>query len=189
MKDYFISMFIDDELDLDEKIDFVEGVHQDKEFKDQTIELLEQEKQLKNDFSVSAPELKVPIESRTKTNIFKLWIPSLAGFATACILLVGGFLFWPAPIEQNTALHRFVIYQPDAKQPEIVGSFTGWEPLPMEKIGNSGYWSISVKLQEGEYHYSYLLEDGRQIADPTVLTREKDDFGGENSIIRVTAAI
>jgi len=189
MKDYSISMFIDNELDLDEKIDFVEGVHRSSEFKDQTIELLEQEKQLKNDFSVRAPELKIPVKPREKRNIFKLWVPTFAGFATVCILLLGIFLYRPVPVESAGELRRFVIYQPEAKQAEIIGNFTGWSPLAMEKIGNSGYWSISVKLLEGEYHYSYLLEDGRQIADPTILTRERDDFGGENSIIRVTTAI
>ncbi len=189
MRDYFISMFIDNELDLDEKIEFVEGVHQDKVFKDQAIELLEQEKQLKGGFSVSAPELETPIKPRIKRDKFRLWLPSFAGFATACILLTGIFLFQAAPVKHNAELHRFVIYQPDVKHAEIIGNFTDWSPLAMKKIGNSGYWSISVELSEGEYHYSYLFENGRQIADPTILTRERDDFGGENSIIKVIAAI
>ncbi len=189
MKDYFISMFIDNELDLDEKIEFIEGVHQDNMFKDQTIELLEQEKQLKDGFSVSAPDLTAPIKPRMKRDIFRLWLPSFAGFATACILLTGIFLFWAVPVKHNTELHRFVIYQPDTEHAEIIGNFTDWSPRAMKKIGNSGYWSISVKLPEGEHHYSYLLENGQQIADPTILTREWDDFGGENSIIKVTAAI
>ena len=189
MKDYFISMFIDNELDLDEKIDFVEGVHQNKEFKDQTIELLEQEKQLQNNFSVSTPELQIPIKPQIKQNIFKFWFPSFAGFATASILLIGLFLFGSVPGKNIEKLHRFIIYQPDVKQAEIIGNFTDWTPVAMEKIGDSGYWSIAIKLPEGEYRYSYLLENGQQITDPTVLDREQDDFGGENSIIRVTAAI
>jgi len=189
MRDYFISMFIDNELDLDEKIEFVEGVHQDAVFKDQTIELLEQEKQLTDGFSINAPELKMPIKPRIKRDIFRLWLPSFAGFATTCILLTGIFLFWTVPVKQNAALHRFVIYQPDAEHAEIIGNFTDWSPLAMKKIGNSGYWSISVELSEGEYHYSYLFEDGWKIADPTILTREWDDFGGENSIIRIATAI
>lgn len=189
MKDYSISMFIDNELDLDEKINFVEGVHQDKEFKDQTIELLEQEKQLTSNFTVRAPEMKIPVKSQVRPNVFKLWLPSFAGFATASILLIGFFLFWSVPVKNIEKLHRFVIYQPDVSHAEIIGNFTAWSPVAMERIGNSGYWSISIDLPEGEYRYSYLLENGQQIADPTVLTREQDDFGGENSIIRVVAAI
>jgi len=189
MKDYFISMFIDNELDLDEKIDFVEGVHQNKEFKDQTIELLEQEKQLQTDFSISTPNLQIPVKPQVRSNVFKLWLPSFAGFATASVLLIGFFLFWSVPIKNSENLHRFVIYQPDVRHAEIVGNFTDWSPVAMERIGNSGYWSISIELPEGEYRYSYLLENGQQIADPTVLAREQDDFGGENSIIKVIAAI
>lgn len=40
MKDYLISMFIDNELDLDEKIIFVETVHDEQAFKDEAIDLL-----------------------------------------------------------------------------------------------------------------------------------------------------
>lgn len=189
MKDYFISMFIDNELDLDEKIDFIEGVHQNKEFKDQTIEFLEQEKQLQNNFSVSTPDLQIVIKPQARRNVLKFWLPSFAGFVTASILLLGFFLFWSVPVKNIENLHRFVIYQPDVKHAEIIGNFTNWSPVAMERIGNSGYWSIAIELAEGEYRYSYLLEDGQQIADPTVLTREQDDFGGENSIIKVTAAI
>lgn len=189
MKDYFISMYIDNELNLDEKINFVEGVHNNCGFKDQTIELLEQEKLLQSDVAVSVPDLQMPFKRRSKPNFFKLWLPSFAGFATACVLLIGFFLFWSVPVENNEELHRFVIYQPNVGHAEIIGNFTGWSPVAMEKIGDSGYWSISINLPEGEHHYSYLLENGQQIADPTVLTRERDDFGGENSIIRITASI
>ncbi len=190
MKDYFISMFIDNELDLDEKIEFVEGVHQNKEFKNQAVELLEQEQQLQGDFSTNAPDLRIPMKPQVKQSSFKFWFPSLAGFATACILLITIFLNWSSvPVKHNLERHRFVIYQPEAEHAEIIGNFTGWSPLAMKKIGNSGYWSISIELPQGEYHYSYLLENGRQIADPTVLTREQDDFGGVNSIIKVTTAI
>ncbi len=61
--------------------------------------------------------------------------------------------------------------------------------MPLEKVGDSGYWSVTLKLEAGEYRYSYLIDNNRQIADPTVLTHEQDDFGGKNSIIKVTTAI
>jgi len=43
MKDYLISSYIDDELNLDEKIEFVEMVHEKVSFKDDTVDLLHQE--------------------------------------------------------------------------------------------------------------------------------------------------
>ncbi|MCK4503282.1 MAG: hypothetical protein KAU22_09610 [Desulfuromonadales bacterium] len=189
MNDYFISMFIDDELDLDEKIEFVEAVHKDKEFKNQSVELLEQEKLLQVDVGISMAAMALPIKPRAKQNIFRVWWPPVAGFATACILLIGFFMQGTVPVENSKELRRFVIYQPDIDQARIVGNFTGWSPVAMEQIGDSGYWSVSIGLPEGEHRYSYLLEDGQQIADPTVLARERDDFGGENSIIKVSSAI
>jgi 1,4-alpha-glucan branching enzyme len=102
--------------------------------------------------------------------------------------LIGTFLlFQSAPVQHNVERHRFVIYQPEAKQAEIIGSFTNWAPVAMEKVGDSGYWAISLELPAGEHRYSYLLENGQQVADPTILAREQDDFGGENSIIKVAA--
>ncbi len=189
MSDYLISMFIDNELDLDEKIDFVEEVHRDEGFKDQAVELLEQEKQLRDDFVVTAPVCALPAIPRGKLNIFKFWIPACGGFATAAVLLLAIFLLQPAAVKNIENVHRFVIYQPDATRADIIGSFTDWKPVAMKKIGDTGYWSISIDLPEGEYRYSYLLGNGRRIADPTVLSREQDDFGGENSIIRVAAEI
>ncbi len=186
MKDYFISMYIDNELDLDEKIDFVEAVHKDRTFKNETIGLLEQEKQLRGDIAVSLPQMACPVQSQVKRNNFKFWFPSFAGFATACVLLIGIFLiFQSVPVQHKGERYRFVIYQPETKQAEIIGSFTNWAPVAMEKVGNSGYWAISLELPEGEHRYSYLLENGQQVTDPTVLAHEQDDFGGENSIIKV----
>ena len=189
MDDYYISMFIDNELDLDEKINFVETVHKDKKFKDQSVDLLEQEKLLRVDVGSCVTAMVVPLKRRSKLKTFKFWPPSFAGFATAAILLIGIFTWWTVPVKDKEESHRFVIYLPDVDRARIVGNFTDWSPVAMEQIGDSGYWSVSIGLPEGEYRYSYLLEDGRQIADPTVLTKEQDDFGGENSIIRVSIAI
>ena len=58
----------------------------------------------------------------------------------------------------------------------------------MERVSASGYWTLTLPVPKGEHRYSYLVEDGRQIADPTVVAKEQDDFGGENSVIEVTEA-
>jgi hypothetical protein len=49
MTEHFISMFIDDELDLDEKIEFVETLHSDASYKTEAVTLLRQEKRLRDD--------------------------------------------------------------------------------------------------------------------------------------------
>jgi hypothetical protein len=55
----------------------------------------------------------------------------------------------------------------------------------MRKIGSSGYWDITMNLPEGEHRFIYILNGKQRFADPTVMSREHDDFGGENSIISV----
>lgn len=183
-------MFVDNELNLDEKIEFVETVHSNTPFKDETIELLEQEKLLHGDMVTAMPEVSIPVSPVEKTGLFRLWFVPLAGFAAAMMLVAAVFLSRPAPVINLAELqHRFVIYRPDVSKAEIVGDFTRWSPVPMEKIGDSGYWTVTLKLPAGEHRYSYLVDNNRQIADPTVLIHEQDDFGGVNSIIKVTAAI
>ncbi|MFH0781745.1 MAG: glycogen-binding domain-containing protein [Pseudomonadota bacterium] len=189
MNDYLISLFIDDEMDIDEKIVFVETVHADRPFSLEAIALLEQEKQL---LALPARMPKsIPVDVQIKPAfswylLFRSWLQPMAGFATALILVGLGFLLMPnQPHLLSQAEHRFVLYLPQAHQAKIVGTFTDWHPVPMQKIGSSGYWSLELKVPQGEHRYSYIVEDGNRIVDPTVAAREHDDFGGENSVIVV----
>jgi hypothetical protein len=126
--EYLNSMYIDDELDLNDKISFVEKIRTDRDFADETVELLYQEKIIRSD-----------------------------------------------------AVYRIPIVRIEATR--------DWKRLPMKKIGSSGYWEIILKLPQGEHRFTYILEGRSRIADPTILTREKDDFGGENSIIHVEGKV
>ena len=55
----WISMYIDDELTMDEKIQFVEKVHGDRSFKNETIELIQFEKALRQEFVYREPVFDV----------------------------------------------------------------------------------------------------------------------------------
>jgi hypothetical protein len=181
MQDYLISMFIDDELDLDHKIEFVETVHENRKFKDETVVFLRQEKVIRSEVVDEIPSVKIPLKEKTG---FSFWRPMaifVPGLAAALIVL---FLMQP-PKEQLLTAHRFVIYQPGVERVEITGSFTDWRTLPMNRAGASDYWEITIDVPAGEHRFSYILEGDRRLADPTILMREKDDFGGENSILEV----
>jgi len=196
MKEYLISLYIDNELNLDEKITFVETVHDDGLFTEEALTLLRQEKRLRADLTVpmvapAMPAIPVSTAPRPRLNFLSFWFRPFAGFAAA-MLLVGLFtVLQPKPtvIAPQEEHHRFVIYLPESQEAKIVGTFTGWKPVPMERVGASGYWTLTLPVSRGEHRYSYLVEDGRQIADPTVAAREQDDFGGENSVIEVQVAI
>ena len=57
--------------------------------------------------------------------------------------------------------------------------------MPMKKTGSNGYWETTLEMPAGEHRLCYIIEGGKRIPDPTILAREKDDFGGENSILEV----
>ena len=181
MQDYLISMFIDDELNLDNKIEFVETVHEDRKFKDETVDFLRQEKVIRAEVVDKLPFVKVQPKEKIG---FPLWRP-MAIFASGLAAALVLFFFTQPPKEQFSTAHRFVIYQPGVEQVEITGSFTEWRALPMIRAGNSDYWEVTIDVPAGEHRFSYILEGDQRLADPTILTREKDDFGGENSILEV----
>lgn len=195
MNDYLISLFLDDELDLDEKHQFVEAVATDTDFVKETMELLEQEKILRSGMAaVPAPALNIPIKKR-----LQFWLPTLrpafaglAGFAFALLLIMVVVRPSQSPVqvaEIQEIPHRLVLYQPGTDHTYVIGSFTGWSPVPMERIGNSGYWSLDLSLRPGEYRYNYLVGSDNRITDPTIPDREYDDFGGENTVLTIQSRI
>ena len=187
MSEYIISMFIDDELGLDDKIEFVEKVHDSKGFKDETVALLHQEKQLRMDPAAQAPKVAAAFPARHRFRVFHPAYVATAALAVALIILSFTFV-----VQQQTAgpsPYRFVIYQPDVSQVEITGSFTDWQRVPMNALGTSGYWEISMDIPRGEHRFTYILEGEKRFADPTILTRESDDFGGENTVLSLNKKV
>jgi hypothetical protein len=183
--DCIISLFIDDELGLDEKIVFVERVHGNTGFKDETISLLNQEKLLRTETPDPEPLGHAAPLSRSRFFMPRPLHAAAAALASAVIILFS-VLFWQQGDragQANTDPHRFVIYEPDARQVEITGSFTGWKRISLEKRGAGGYWEVTLPLSTGEHSFTYILDGSRKVADPTLPSSEMDDFGGENSIL------
>jgi hypothetical protein len=182
MNDDLISMYIDNELSLDDKIIFVETIHDDENFKDDTVDLLQQEKLIRLDVVDHIPALNIK-EHRNAwhLNLFRPFVAAAAGLAAAVILFL---VFYPRQ-EHLMRPYRFVIYQPEAQHVELAGSFSGWKRIPLKLTGQSGYWETTLELPEGEHRFSYIIEGDRRLTDPTIAVREIDDFGGENSILRV----
>lgn len=182
--DYLASMYIDDELDLDEKIQFVDKVYSTRQFYEDTRALLLQEKLLRTPPDTAMLPLRPPkavgVGHRFK-NILKPLVFATAGVAAAALLWFSVTLT-PTPAQ---CLNRFIIYEPAAHRVELAGSFNGWQRTPMKPIGNSGYWELNLQVPSGEHRFAYILDGSRQMADPTLPGREKDDFGGVNSILNV----
>ncbi|MDA8123669.1 MAG: glycogen-binding domain-containing protein [Deltaproteobacteria bacterium] len=181
MNDPLISLFIDDEMTLDDKIEFVEAVHGSGPFKDETVELLHQEKRLRSAPVERIPERRLEV-TRPRVLRFLRPVALAAVAATAGLLLL--FNPW-GQVPYPETPYRFVFYRPDVSRIEITGSFTDWKAVPMKKVGNSGYWEHTFTLPQGEYRFAYLLDSGERLPDPTIPERETDDFGSENSVLAV----
>ena len=190
--DYLISMYIDNELSLEEKIVFVEHVSEDRRFAGEAVSFLKQEKALRSALPEKMPEVSLPFPVRAR---FALGSPRTLGLAFAASLLILAALFFkytpgpPPPTALHPAAavhqHRFVIYQTGTRQIEIAGSFTNWQRIPLQPHGTTGYWEITLEVPPGEHAFSYILDGDRIVADPTVPAQEKDDFGAVNSILVV----
>ncbi len=186
MNDILISQFIDNELDLDTKIDFVHQVAEDQGYAAEALALLRQERRLRAPVAYATPAVELPGRRRSR---FPLWRPvtlALAGLAAGILLMLG---IMPATEPGPASFpHRFVIYRPDAAQVRIAGSFTAWQSVPLNRIGESGYWEVELEVGPGEHRYAFILGELGRVTDPTVPVREADDFGGYNSILTVAAA-
>jgi hypothetical protein len=188
---YFISMFIDNELGLREKIEFLKKIRGDDGTYEESLALLEQEQMIRSDLDpvmpvpefAAKPVEKTPVEKKRR----RFRLPTLQPFgvfasAGAMAVAVALLLMFNVHAKSmDTVSHPFCLYAPDANTVEISGSFTNWQVLPLKNKG-AGYWEIELDIPKGEHRYSYILDKAQRIADPTVVAKESDDFGGENSI-------
>lgn len=186
--DHLISMYLDNELSLGQKCHFVDKVHKDTEFYENTVEFLEQEKILNAALCQTAPVTKPAKILRSK-------VIRITGQAIAAVLILslsfmsGIYMQKPqqtAALNQDSDLYRrFVIHQKETDQVEIVGSFTHWKKIPLVRSGDQGYWEVTLKLPSGEHRYSFVINGNQYRPDPTVQDRETDDFGSSNSILQI----
>lgn len=189
-----ISMFIDNELDLDEKITFVKKIHNEDPFYNESIALLEQEKQLRSDVVPLVPD--VSFKKAANFSGVRYLNPFLriakAGVVAAALILLAFSLYWKDDNAVNITIpdavpKRFVIFQPEASRVQIAGSFTNWNNIPLKMVGPSGYWEIELDITRGEHKYVFIVGEDKKITDPTILMKEEDDFGSENTVLVVEA--
>jgi hypothetical protein len=105
MNDYMISMFIDDELDLDDKVEFVERVHGDKPFKDETIDLLRQEKLIRSEVVDRVLPVELNVRKRLPRSLLRPVCVVASTLAAATVFL---FLFMPSRVSTTSPYRGFL---------------------------------------------------------------------------------
>jgi hypothetical protein len=89
---------------------------------------------------------------------------------------------------RNRVDAAFSLVAPEALSVKLVGDFEGWDPkgIPLRDDDGDGTWTLILPLHKGKtYHYNFLLNEERLIADPASTLRVPDGFGGESSVLRV----
>jgi 1,4-alpha-glucan branching enzyme len=83
---------------------------------------------------------------------------------------------------------EFVFVNPSASSVAIVGDFNDWEEggSPLRRVSaQGGVWAITIPLAPGRYHYTFVVDGTKWVADPLAPRTLEDDFGRPNSVITV----
>ncbi len=85
--------------------------------------------------------------------------------------------------------HRLVTFSYDdagANAVSVVGSFNGWSPEThrLQKTAE-GRWELTLSLEPGRYAYRFLIDQKKQVLDPSTELTEPDGYGGQNSVVVV----
>lgn len=68
----------------------------------------------------------------------------------------------------------------------VVGSFNGWSPETHRLQKNAeGRWELTMSLAPGRYSYRFLIDQKKQVLDPSTALTEPDGYGGKNSVVVV----
>jgi hypothetical protein len=82
----------------------------------------------------------------------------------------------------NDELRRIDVHADSASRVEIMGDFTNWVPVPLERAGDA--WRLERAIPPGPHRIAIRLDGGPWIV-PVNLPRVDDEFGGTVGIITV----
>ncbi|MGC8925870.1 MAG: glycogen-binding domain-containing protein [Calditerrivibrio sp.] len=188
MKEILISQFIDDELSLIEKKEFVINVKEDEHFFNETIDMIDSEVMIRKKIGKKAENFK-EVEYKKSGNLKKILLfAAMIMIGIVFVIKSINFVKNEGNIHQAKSTdkkeYRFVIYEENVGNVELAGSFTNWEKIPLKRVGETNYWEIVIEIPKGEHRYAFII-NGKIVADPTALMVEQDDFGHINSILEV----
>jgi hypothetical protein len=79
--------------------------------------------------------------------------------------------------------YRLGLHAPDARTVELMGDFTNWEPVPLERAAN-GRWELALPLGVGSHRFNVRL-DGGPWTVPAGVATVGDDYGGVAGILGI----
>jgi hypothetical protein len=203
-----IQRFVDNELTASEQAEFVEAVRADPAFGrtvERTVQTVRTSEALPREHAsghlVARVLQALPAARRSRWDAMKTaWLPpglnwNLAqSVAMACLVAV---LAWqvgrvtaprtePVSAGSEPVTVRLVMVHPKAESVSVAGDFNGWHPdaTPLRRSAD-GYWSVSLPLKPGRYHYMFVVDGEEWVTDPFATDVSHDDFGADNAVLEV----
>jgi hypothetical protein len=65
----------------------------------------------------------------------------------------------------------------------VGGDFNKWTPVALQRSGD--YWTLTLKLPRGAYHFAFRREDGTWFVPSSSTTTVDDGFGGRSALLVV----
>lgn len=85
---------------------------------------------------------------------------------------------------------EFQLFAPYNRGAALIGSFSDWEEIPMEK-GDDGYFRTQVALEDGEYHYKFRVQSRSWFLEPDAWVDIVDPYATDvdsptqNGVVRI----
>ncbi|HET7458618.1 MAG TPA: glycogen-binding domain-containing protein, partial [Gemmatimonadaceae bacterium] len=73
---------------------------------------------------------------------------------------------------------------PGAREVELSGDFTGWQPVPLARVGATDGWELVLPLEPGTHHVNIRVDGAAWVAPPGASTVD-DDFNGTVGVVVV----
>ena len=122
----------------------------------------------------------------------QLTLTPIGGLAAAAVLAVVVLLSRvhstpSAPPQAESHAFQFVLLAPRATHIALVGDFNDWDATrtPMRRAGREALWTAVVPLAPGRYHYAFLVDGARWLADPSAPIARDEDYGAPSSVLTV----
>ena len=83
----------------------------------------------------------------------------------------------------DEATAEFTLERPDARTVDVVGDFSGWEPIAMERSDDE--WVLTLAVAPGVYHFGFVVDGEWYLPDEGIPGRVSDEWGRDNGTLVV----
>lgn len=83
----------------------------------------------------------------------------------------------------DKATAAFTLEQPNAQTVDVVGDFSGWEPIAMERGENE--WVLTLPVAPGVYHFGFVVDGEWYLPEEGIPGRVSDEWGRDNGTLVV----